>query len=122
MDSIEVSFLFLVNVKLVYRNGLYFSEDSFFYEGLKRKFVDLEYFVVKWGWFIFFGLEIYLLGSFSDVLLRSSSFVGEKFFECFLCEEKFLSEEDRICYIILVYKSKSNIGWWNFIWFVCYIC
>lgn len=59
---------------------------------------------------MFFGLEIYLLGSFSDVLLRSSSFVGEKFFECFLCEEKFLSEEDRICYIILVYKSKSNIG------------
>lgn len=125
MDSTEVSPSLLANAKSAYRNGLYSSEDSSSYEGLKRKSADSEHFVVKRGRFIPSGSEIYSPGSLSDVSPRSSSSVGEKSFECSLCEEKFSSEEDRICHITLVHKSKSNTGRRNstrFARHTCQIC
>lgn len=125
LDCTEVSTSLLANAKSAYRNGLFSSEDNS-YDGLKRKALDSDHhFTAKRGRFGSSVAELYSPSNLSDVSPRSSSSAGEKMHECSLCEERFCSEEDRICHITLVHKSKSNTGRRNstrFARHTCQIC
>ncbi|XP_061179299.1 uncharacterized protein LOC133187890 [Saccostrea echinata] len=123
VDILETSPSLLANAKSAYRNGSYSSEENSVFDSLKRKSSDVEQYARKRERYS--TSDLYSHSSLSDVMPRGSNASGEKVYSCSLCEEKFSSEEDRLCHITLVHKSKSNTGRRNstrFARHTCQIC
>jgi uncharacterized C2H2 Zn-finger protein/antitoxin component of MazEF toxin-antitoxin module len=125
LEIADVGPSLLANAKSAYRNGIHSGEENSTYDSSKRKSSDYEYYGRKRGRFNSLGVDLYSQNGLSDVLPGNSDSVGEKSYDCSLCEEKFSNDEDRMCHITLVHKSKSNTGRRNstrFARHTCQIC
>lgn len=125
MEITDVSPSLLANAKSAYRNGIHSSEENSTYDCSKRKCTEFEHYSRKRGRFSSLGADLYSQSGLSDVLPGNSDSSSEKSYDCSLCEEKFSNDEDRMCHITLVHKSKSNTGRRNstrFARHTCQIC